>query len=211
MRKAFTLNNPPLIHLILQIAEVIAAFQSEFKGQHHVLLDSVIQQLWDAFDYLSTYGLYMPFLQSSGMGKSRLLDEVAKRRFTIAMNLRDSPPDSFGKCRKAVRHGKHTSLTAKSTAYPPPDASLQAFFANNFSQKPFTDCKYRIAAYFVALFSVSLEKMKDFTSKKHSRKYLAADWRSKYMDPNQDSKGHAGRQSFYGEVVAMVPASPFPH
>ena len=36
-----------------------------------------------------TYAHYTSMVQSSGMGKSRMVDEIAKKHFVIPINLRD--------------------------------------------------------------------------------------------------------------------------
>jgi len=41
-------------------------------------------------DRPNLYGRYCPILQSSGMGKSRLLDEFSKQYFMIPVNLRSA-------------------------------------------------------------------------------------------------------------------------
>jgi hypothetical protein len=37
----------------------------------------------------NAYADYLPIVQSSGTGKSRMVDEVAKKLFTILFNLRE--------------------------------------------------------------------------------------------------------------------------
>jgi len=44
----------------------------------------------------SLFQSFTSIVQSSGMGKSRLVDEVSKRIFTLPFNLRN-PEDSSGK------------------------------------------------------------------------------------------------------------------
>jgi|ERR1700761_1281946 hypothetical protein len=56
------------------------------------LQDHIAEQLSDP----QAYGNYCTIVQSSGMGKSRLLDELSKSFFLIPINLRSA--DSRGTC-----------------------------------------------------------------------------------------------------------------
>lgn len=41
------------------------------------------------------YARLLPIVQSSGMGKSRMIDELSKKYFLVPFNLRDVPEGKF--------------------------------------------------------------------------------------------------------------------
>ena len=60
------------------------------------------------------YCKMLPIIQSSGMWKSRVVDEIGRRIFTTVFTLRDNG----------------------STGYPPGDPEVMAFIKKSFSQSP---------------------------------------------------------------------------
>ncbi|KAA1476427.1 hypothetical protein DENSPDRAFT_510988 [Dentipellis sp. KUC8613] len=72
----------------------VESWSQEFRGNSAVLLFDVLK------GYLSNsatfyYGRYTSFVQSSGTGKSRTIDELAKRIVVIPMNLAEDEVDSI--------------------------------------------------------------------------------------------------------------------
>jgi hypothetical protein len=57
-----------------------------FCGTSHELLHEFMVK---SMRYQNNYARYSAIVQSSGAGKSRMTDELAKTTFTIPMNLRD--------------------------------------------------------------------------------------------------------------------------
>ena len=49
-------------------------------------------------DKNNVYALYCSIIQSSGMGKSRLLDQLSKTYFMIPINLRNASADGLSYC-----------------------------------------------------------------------------------------------------------------
>ncbi|KAH9009201.1 hypothetical protein EDB83DRAFT_2234923 [Lactarius deliciosus] len=85
------------------------------------------------------YARYCSIVQSSGMGKSRLLDEFSKEHFLIPINLR--PKDSEG-------------------VLPPADDEVREFLTNNqeYQGRNISESSYMRAHYFLkALFCVTAE------------------------------------------------------
>ncbi|KAJ3907398.1 hypothetical protein F5879DRAFT_525004 [Lentinula edodes] len=74
--------------------------------------DKLLLQNMDSSQSPGDYGNVAAIVQSSGYGKSRTVDEIAKQVFTIPMNVRNPIDTSFG-------------------AYPPPDLELHEFLANS--------------------------------------------------------------------------------
>src|SRR5438874_8835159 len=63
-------------------------WKGEFRGNAVNVLKTLIQDENRMFDKKSYYARILPIIQSSGMGKSRLLDEVSKEFLTVSFSLR---------------------------------------------------------------------------------------------------------------------------
>lgn len=61
------------------------SWNGEFRGYAHVRLRKFMEI---ALRAPSSYARYCAIIQSSGMGKSRLTDQIAKEVLTIPINLR---------------------------------------------------------------------------------------------------------------------------
>src|ERR1700740_585013 len=68
------------------------SWSAEFIG--HLPLVALETHVRDQMKLVETYARYCSIVQSSGMGKSRLLDEFSKKHFMIPINLR--PEDARG-------------------------------------------------------------------------------------------------------------------
>lgn len=65
------------------------AWQVKYVGDHHECLLRAIDKMTDPERVRGKiYWNYLPIVQSSGMGKSRLVDQVSTLIFTIPFNLR---------------------------------------------------------------------------------------------------------------------------
>ncbi|KAJ3916378.1 hypothetical protein F5877DRAFT_80945 [Lentinula edodes] len=89
--------------------QVTRAWNQDYIGSHDKLL---LHNMDDSSQSPESYGNLAAIVQSSGFGKSRTVDEIAKQVFTIPMNVRNPSATSFG-------------------AYPPPDLELHEFLANS--------------------------------------------------------------------------------
>ncbi|HEV7737358.1 MAG TPA: hypothetical protein VGO47_08335 [Chlamydiales bacterium] len=80
---------------LLVHVDVRAAFEGAYKSdsRDHFLeyIDKHTPRLGSADNF---YNRSLSIVQSSGMGKSRLVDHCAQLRFTIPFNLRESLPDN---------------------------------------------------------------------------------------------------------------------
>jgi hypothetical protein len=66
------------------------AWRVPYQGNYSNLLEKCITQMNSTRTYEHTYSNFIPIVQSSGTGKSRLVDQVAKAIFTIPFNLRST-------------------------------------------------------------------------------------------------------------------------
>ena len=79
---------------------VISSFKSPYLGNTAALEKAIDQVINDR----NLYANAIPFVQSSGTGKSRLMGELAKIFFVLVLNLRenDNPRDFCKYCWKPV-------------------------------------------------------------------------------------------------------------
>jgi hypothetical protein len=71
----------------------LAAFKSAFEKQYTSANPRILLQTIDEYLFSTTYyNNSFPIIQSSGMGKSRLVDHSATLRFTIPFNLHEPLP-----------------------------------------------------------------------------------------------------------------------
>lgn len=96
-----------MIHLLL----VISSWKTEYKGNSALLfrkrVENANRQLYNQAKRTefkdSTISNFIPILQSSGMGKSRLVDEVGKKVLTISICLKKGDDGSKYGFRRIIR------------------------------------------------------------------------------------------------------------
>jgi hypothetical protein len=86
-----------MLILIFYLTAVQAAWRSPYIGREH---DTLLENI-NAMSHTKPYSNTVVITQSSGTGKSRLVDEQAKLVFTIPFNLR-SQADSKGQMIKSM-------------------------------------------------------------------------------------------------------------
>ncbi|KAH9063738.1 hypothetical protein EDB83DRAFT_801916 [Lactarius deliciosus] len=135
-----------------------------------------------------SYARYCSIVQSSGMGKSRLLDEFSKRHFLIPINLR--PKDGKG--------------------FPPADDEVREFLTSNqvYQGKSKSESSYMRMQYFLkALFCVTAETITkldvDYIPSEGSAKRTYHIDKFRIFMSYGQSMGSSGiqRVNFYHEVV----------
>jgi hypothetical protein len=86
---------------LIHINEIAAhkAWSDKWIGQGHHLLANLMDRLHKSpqNSFMSPYNHSLSIIQSSGMGKSRLMDSVAQMKFCFPFNIRGhTPPHQFG-------------------------------------------------------------------------------------------------------------------
>ncbi|KAI0302885.1 hypothetical protein B0F90DRAFT_1925030 [Multifurca ochricompacta] len=148
------------------------------------------------------YARYCSIVQSSGMGKSRLIDELSREDFLIPINLR--PHDSKGLSRLLIYC---LSLRNRFYRISPPDSELHQFLAG--PQQDTALLAYNRASHFLlALFEVTqdtiVNKLDPRSNNAPDRNYRIRAFRD-LMSSGQNLKSVGGdRQSFYNKVVARA-------
>jgi hypothetical protein len=61
-------------------------------------MDQVILEAINEMEKHGQHSTYLPVVQSSGTGKSRMVHELAQSVFTIPFNLRDDDETTSGVC-----------------------------------------------------------------------------------------------------------------
>ncbi|CAE6508121.1 unnamed protein product [Rhizoctonia solani] len=95
-----------------------SAFEEPYIGIAHQCFVDALNRYSQRNEGEATSRLYnksVSVIQSSGMGKSRMVDEAANMVFTIPANLREDLPEGM-------------------ESYPPPDKALRSYFENHESK-----------------------------------------------------------------------------
>ncbi|TDL26328.1 hypothetical protein BD410DRAFT_826146 [Rickenella mellea] len=129
------------------------AWEVNFVGNAH---EHLLSEMQAAAKRKGLYCTITPIVQSSGMGKSRTVDELAKCVFTIPICLRDP----------------------KETGYPLGDEDLWDFFKGRIS----ADEAQRLCIELLR--SIMREIAKEVKSKKIIKKLIAGDWYERLKPPN---------------------------
>ncbi|TDL24869.1 hypothetical protein BD410DRAFT_65329 [Rickenella mellea] len=124
------------------------------------------------------YAKYTAILQSSGMGKSRLIDEMSKNTFLIPLCLR-----------------KETS------GFPPPDKRVADHLTSKCDE---TECVRRSFAFLAALFDHTANWVKDHRDNGDDYSSLSSRFRSYLVKDQQATMHGKGRIAFYAEVLRLA-------
>ncbi|KAI9057967.1 hypothetical protein FKP32DRAFT_1289000, partial [Trametes sanguinea] len=161
---------------------VSAAWTEPYKSSGD-MLESVLQMYMTDPKRDRMYARYASIIQSSGTGKSRMVDELAKKIFCIPMCL------------------------GSNQAYPPPDVRLLSFFESIMS----VDADERIERmqfFLCALFETALERVKVIASELEGKSISAL--ASRFRDLMSEGMGYRQhgryRQEFYAQVCERANA-----
>lgn len=141
----------------------------------------------DARGITDAYANMMPIIQSSGTGKSRMVDELAKIEFVFPFNLREADTMT---CESILRsRRKPANLVPAGFAHPVPDHEVRRFLISYDG----TD-KREVGMYYCAFLIALFESAEVILDKcpPHDRKDVASWWRG-YLEQN--------RSSFYKKVI----------
>ncbi|KAF8329825.1 uncharacterized protein EI90DRAFT_3062127 [Cantharellus anzutake] len=174
---------PPAPHVDTEIIPIHSSWNTNYELNYHKLLLNNILAMSRTQPYSSTVSI----IQSSGYGKSRMVDQLATLVFTLPFNLRDP-------------------LETRVGAYPPPDPSVRQLLTKSFNppQSGISDAEERELTVRYYLFFRHLfdsvgkrikAEFKDTTNLPCAwRRYLASSTR----------EGVTRREELYKEVVSQV-------
>ncbi|KAK2464489.1 hypothetical protein APHAL10511_003468 [Amanita phalloides] len=160
-----------------QVVATEESWEHPFQGSAAIGLWEHITTHYKHSDNIEVYAPFASIVQSSGMGKSRTVDELAKDHFIIPINLRG----------------------ARSTGYPPADHSVRDYLTSAISKHDAFD---RASAFLEALF-MHITAMLTTLNLKNSSNYvtLAREFRS-LMTEGQKITGHnLFRENFYKQII----------
>ncbi|KAL7278890.1 hypothetical protein ACG7TL_006721 [Trametes sanguinea] len=161
---------------------VSAAWTEPYKSSGD-MLESVLQMYMTDPKRNRSYARYASITQSSGTGKSRMVDELAKKIFCIPMCL------------------------GSNQAYPPPDVRLLSFFESIMSVDADERIE-RIQFFLCALFETALERVKVIASELEGKSISAL--ASRFRDLMSEGMGYRQhgryRQEFYAQVCERANA-----
>ncbi len=81
------IHRMPCKHTTHTISAIVKSWDAPFIGE--AALEALDEHVWNVKYENETYAQYGWIVQSSGMGKSRLLHEFSKEHFLIPINLRE--------------------------------------------------------------------------------------------------------------------------
>jgi len=146
------------------------------------------------------YTQYLAIIQSSGTGKSRMIDELSKEHLVIPLNLRGSRETGLSFYVLSC-----SGLIHALEGYPPPDAEARGYLTVDDNPRR---SRVRAAAFLRAVFQVALESVieikKSLKMDAFARAQIALSF-SRLMSEGMTSDSHgAFRQQFYHQVFSRA-------
>ncbi|CAE6426035.1 unnamed protein product [Rhizoctonia solani] len=160
------------------------AFEEPYKGGAARLFINSLNRARSSYVGESAanrpYNWSVAVIQSSGMGKSRMVEESSLSMFTIPINIREEPP-------------------ASKKAYPPPDLSVRRFF-DRYRSRDDADQQAAYAIFLQVLFTKTLKLVQTQFPELTGQK-LALAWATYFKEGGNEDTVGVKRQEFYDSVV----------
>jgi hypothetical protein len=149
-----------------------------------------------------TYARYTAIVQSSGMGKSRVVDEMGKTHFVIPICLRESNTSGW----HLLFLSAGVALNIISPGFPPPDVEVRDFLAaskEGYYIKGDLDVYNRAAGFISALFAEVTNQVKEIQKggKGNNLQEMAAEFRRLMTEGQTIKRCNDFRVRFYQRVV----------
>ncbi|CAE6461227.1 unnamed protein product [Rhizoctonia solani] len=157
-----------------------SAFEEPYLGNVH---ECFVEALEHYSRYSGAAKLYMKSIsvvQSSGMGKSRMVDEATNMIFTIPANLREDLP-------------------VGETTYPPPDTALRSHFVDH-EKKSNELLQAECAILLKHIFATVTSKLPSVLAKE-SGLTLAVAWANHLKSQSTTEKVGGEREAFYSQAL----------
>lgn len=174
------------------LVATIDAWSVDFEGKNHELLVECLRSMNRGRNEEERkkgrlYRNFTSIVQSSGMGKSRTVDEASKIVFTLPFNIRDSKENGTSLSKSFVSF----ILSSLAAHYPPPDSNVRNVLHEQTRLFSYNQCRIYYLQFFRFVFSAVKEKLKDMGTFKNLEA-LACAWRELVYDAKQ-----ATRLEFY--------------
>jgi hypothetical protein len=180
-------------HVPFYIA-IMRSWQTPFIGTR--TLRALEEHVVELVSNELSYGPYCSIVQSSGMGKSRLVDQFAKTNFLIPLNLRE------GIANEGVSSFSIMTSSPMFIGFPPPDNVIRDLLTRpgNDENKIYP----RMLHFLFELFEKTSRVIADDLGEVMTRSQRIIAFRD-FMTNGQNADG-AGktRQKFYDEIAATV-------
>ncbi|KAF8323457.1 uncharacterized protein EI90DRAFT_2378785 [Cantharellus anzutake] len=168
-----------------------SAFEEPYRGTTHSLFINTLKSYWGSSRGSDSsgepYNWSLSVIQSSGMGKSRMVEQAARSIFTIPINIREDIGSLF-------------------RTYPPPDEAFRQYFESHQSK---TDHRLQVEyAIILALLFEHATKLLDgptFNNNKKKEKTgaaLALEWTDYLNKGRTDAEVGNNRKNFLDSVAA---------
>jgi hypothetical protein len=151
------------------------------------------------------YARYAAVVQSSGTGKSRLMDEAATTMFSIPINLRKA--SARGVCLTSVMTLLLNNIFLSLLGYPPRDPDARAILIDNMNDKPQVDVLSWHCAFLTSLFDHALQTVQSIDAEiqqygisQEGLPTLAAKFRALMSHGMRFNKHGGFRENFYKKV-----------
>jgi hypothetical protein len=132
------------------------SWKTNYQGQGDKALLYFLKSSMQMSPNGGEYARYAALVQSSGTGKSRLVDETAKSIFTIPINIR--APKTLGLC---LVHAMRLHLNMMHVGYPPLDDEPRQFLVENTKSMSRDTTFLSQCAFLTALFAHTMEIVKN--------------------------------------------------
>ncbi|KAH8116528.1 hypothetical protein DFH11DRAFT_1742176 [Phellopilus nigrolimitatus] len=155
----------------------------EFVGTMDKALWVHIKECFDEFSLDKKYANFCPIIQSSGTGKSRVVDQLGRTHFILPICLRDP----------------------KTTGFPPADNSIRNFLTNGSTCTKLQAEKH-VEAFLSALFRKTLELLRNLYEDNPDMDYwqMAGDFRRRMSEGQTMNHTNKFRTNFYNRVVTAA-------
>ena len=162
----------------------------KYKGDAHELLVQALH-IMNADRACRIYDNFVPIVQSSGTGKSRIVDEAAKYIFTLPFNLRAARPQ--------VRFANLHSLflpTDNSQGFPSGNPEVRDLLIDDVNKETSKVVQLRYLYFLVSLFTKVCNKIEDLLIF-NCYEDLAQHWHGELSDATH-------RTALYEDVIKVM-------
>ena len=174
-------------------------FKNAFEAEYNAVDPDILLAAMDLYPPLQGkyYNQSFSVVQSSGMGKSRMMDHTATLRFTLPFNIHeDMSYDSDAKCTFFPITSFSLCLSPL-TAYPPFDKQVMKFITEKFPDEE--GALTRPLVFLETLFNETLAELAEYP--KGETNEIARKWYDWLKEGSTANEVGATRKQFYDRVV----------
>lgn len=161
------------------------AWTNEYIGDAHLMLLETVKDMCATCE--EPYTNSVPIIQSSGSGKSRTVDELAKIVFVIPLNIREEMQGEY--------------------LYPPADKSIYEYLVGTPCTK-YNDVRAAYFTFFKRLFAAVRAEIEHYIPAFRTMEQFASTWREHLAHPHAGNKYHTHRDRLYEEITNLPASAP---